>query len=89
MSGVGCAIAGQVGSDHLSAICNVPMVDSTVEEGKSTLRLVIGNFVSGFVDTKETEVAVLADLSILSTIDGEGLVACGSEFLAVGVVHGE
>ena len=89
MSSVGGAIASQVGSNHLSAIRNIPVVDGTVEESKSTLRLVVGNFMSGFVDTKETEVAVLADLSILSTIHGEGLVACGGELLAVRVVHGE
>lgn len=89
MSGVRRAIASQVRSDHLGAVCNVPVVDGTVKEGKSTLRLVIRHLVSGFVNAEETQVAILADLSVLSAVDGEGLVAGCSEFLAVGVVQGK
>lgn len=65
------------------------MVDGSVEESKSTLRLVVRHLVAGFVDTKETQVAVLANLSVLSTVDGEGLIAGSSELLAMSVVEGE
>lgn len=65
------------------------MVDGTVEESKSTLGLVVRNLMSGFVDTEETEVTVLANLSILGAVDGEGLVTGCGKLLAVSVVDGE
>lgn len=50
------------------------------------MRLIVRNFVSGFIDAEETEVAVLTYFAVLGTVDGEGFVAGCGEFFAVGVV---
>ena len=42
---------------------------------------------AGLIDAQEREIAVLADLPILSVIDLEGGVACGAELLRVRVVQ--
>jgi predicted phosphodiesterase len=62
------------------------MVKSTVEQSKCSLRLIVGDFVSSFVDAKETEVAVLTYFAVFGAVDGEGFVARCGKFFAVGVV---
>jgi hypothetical protein len=62
------------------------MVKSTVKHSKCSLRLIVRNFVSGFVDTEEAEVAVLTYFAVFSAVDGERFVAGCGEFFAVGVV---
>lgn len=89
MSSVGRAVTGKVGSDHLSTVGNVPVVKSAVEEGERSLGLVVRNFMTSVVDAEETEVAVLANFTVLGSVHSEGFVTGCGELLAVGVVHGE
>ena len=79
----------QIRRHHLGAISNVPVIQSAVEHGESSLRLVVRYLVTGLVDAEEAEVAVLAHFAVLGAVDCEGLVARGGEFGAVGVVESQ
>jgi hypothetical protein len=51
--------------------------------------LIVRNFVTGLVDAEEAQIAVLTHFAVFGAVDGEGFVARGGEFGAVGVVEGE
>ena len=79
-----CAVRDSISLDLHRSSSSIPVVDCSVEELESSHWLVIGYF----VDTCEAEVAVLAGLAILNTIDHQRGVAGGSKLCSVGVVHG-
>jgi len=79
----------QIRRHHFSAISDIPVIESAVEHGESGLGLVVRYLVTGLVDAEEAEVAVLAHFAVFGAVDGEGLVARGGEFGAVGVVEGQ
>jgi hypothetical protein len=51
--------------------------------------LIIRNFMTRFVYSHEAEVAILANLAILSAIYNHGLVTCATELLAMSIVDSE
>lgn len=63
--------------------------DRAVEELQSGDRLIVWDFMSGFVDASEGEVAVFARFTVLYAVNEEGRVACCGEFGGVGVVCGQ
>jgi len=79
----------QIRRHHLGAICDIPVIQSAVEHGESGLGLVVRDFVTGLVNAEEAEVAVLTHFAVFGAVDGEGLVARGGEFGAVGVVESQ
>lgn len=87
MSGVRGAISGEVASHGHSAVGDVDVVDGAVEQGESGLGLVVRDFVAGFVDAREAEVAVFLRLAVLDAVIREGDVAGGGELGRVGVVE--
>jgi hypothetical protein len=59
------------------------MVQHTLEVLQAGFRLVIRYLVTSLVDPGETEVAVLAYLTILDTIDKEGSVSSSAESFGI------
>ena len=87
MGGVRGAVRRKVSRHGHCTIGDVDVVDSAVEQGEGGLRLVIGDFVAGFVDAREAEVAVLLRLAVLDAVVREGDVTGGGELSRVGVVE--
>jgi hypothetical protein len=57
------------------------MVEHTLEVLQAGFRLVVRYLVTSLVDPSETEVAILANLTILNTINEEGSVSgCAESF---------
>jgi len=55
----------------------------------TSLTLVVRNLMPGLVDTRETEVAVLAHFAVLGTIDDHGVVSRSTELFTVRIVDCE
>ena len=64
----------------------VHVAEHPAEQGQRGEGLVKGDFVAGFVDPQEAEVAVLPHLAVLGAIDYKGCVVCGSELCRVSVI---
>ncbi len=56
---------------------------------KKKLTLVVRDLMARLVDTGEAEVAVLTDLTVFSTVNHHGLVACTGEFFGMRIVNSE
>lgn len=63
--------------------------EDTLEHFERCLGLVEGDFMSGFVDTGEGEVTVLADFTVLGAVDFERGVAGFGEICGMSVVDRE
>jgi len=86
MRGFGVPLRAQIGRDLLRAGRSVHVVDGAVEEREGRDGLVVGDFVAGFVDAGEGEVAVFAGFAVFHAVDGHGDVAGCVELRGVGVV---
>jgi hypothetical protein len=75
--------------DIADAIADRFVGEHPAEEFQGGERLVVGDFVAGFVDAQEGEVAVLAHFAVFGAVDGEGGVVAGAELRGVGVIYGE
>lgn len=86
----GLSVTGslQISRDLLLTSGSVKAIDSSVEELKGGNRLVVWDFVAGFIDTGEGEVPVFAGFAVLDAVDDHGGVAGGLEFGGVRVVDG-
>jgi hypothetical protein len=62
------------------------MVKHTFKVLQAGFRLVVRDFVTSLIDPGETEVAILANLTILNTIDEEGSVSGSAKSLRIGEV---
>jgi len=51
------------------------------------LTLVVRNLMTGLVDARKAEVAILAYLAVFRTINHHRRVTCGTELVAVSVLH--
>jgi hypothetical protein len=51
--------------------------------------LVVGDFMAGFVDAQEGEVAVLSHFAVFGAVDEERRVAGGAKFGGVSVAYGQ
>lgn len=89
MCGIRTPYTRQIRRHHLSAISDVPVVEGAVEHCQSSLGLVVGHFMAGFVDAEERQVSILTHFAVLGAIDREGFVAGGCELGRVGVVQCE
>ena len=72
---------------HHLARRHVHVPEHAAEGGKRAHGLVKGHFVARFVHPQEAEVAVLAHLAELGSVDDEGRVARGAELGRVDVIH--
>lgn len=81
--GFSVASGGISGVDGDLARGDVEAGDGAAEELERGNGLVVGDFVAGFVDAREREVAVLARLAVLDAVDRKRRVACLVELVCV------
>jgi len=53
------------------------------------LTLIVRDFMTGLVDARKAEVAILAYLAVFRAINHHRRVTCGTELVAVSVLHGQ
>ena len=89
MSCLGGAVGRVISGERTAAVGDGLVGEHAAEHLEGGARLVVGDFVAGFVDAHEGEVASLADLAELGAVDGEGDVAGSAELGCVRVVESD
>lgn len=88
MCGLSITRGLQISCDLLLTSGSVKAIDGSVEELKGCNRLVVWDFVTGFVNTSEREISVLAGFAVLDTVDDHRGIAGCVELGGVSVVDG-
>jgi hypothetical protein len=84
-----CAVRAVVIRNHFAAIRDNQLGQHSPEVLQTGYRLVVRRLVTCLIQPREREVAILAGLTVLCTINQEGGVARSAELLGVCVVDGE
>ena len=86
MRGLGPTLGSIRARQPFLSISQHPVIQRSLEHGQAGLGLIEGNLMSGFVDPREAEIAILPDLAVFDVVDDEGRVAGCVELLGVRVV---
>lgn len=89
MCWTGFPCRAEVRRNHLSAISNVIVIDGSVEHGERSNRLVVWYKMTRFIDTKEGEIAILANFAVFDSIDCHRLVSGSRKLRLMDIVDSE